>query len=153
MADYAGAVAAIKARLSANWSTTRIVETNQRLENWPPVDANGDPTPWVLIEVIGNDARQTSTGSPGGSWHVDEGHVVVHVFVETKRGTETALQYAVTIGEIFRNEQFYTETAGHAVRTWTPRVDGGGNADVEGVPSGSWYRVTVTIPFEYLHLA
>ena len=63
-----------------------------------------------------------------------------------------AFQYAVSIGEIFRNAEFY-QSAGHAVRTWTPRIDGGGAAEGEGVTSGLWFRVTTTIPFEYLHLA
>ncbi len=154
MADYAGAAAAIKQRLRDLWTTTRVVEREERLENWPPVDTNGDPAPWVFIEVVVTDARQTSTGSPGSSWHNDEGWVHVQVFDEPKRTLARATQYATDIGELFRNKQFYADTPGYAVRTWTPRVsEGGASAAIEGFDAKAWAGVTMSVPFEYLHLS
>jgi hypothetical protein len=144
MADFAGAVAAIKARLAANWSATPIGYMNGA----EPVTRNaatGTPEPWVLAEIVGAGANIHGTGTPGDRVWLYDGLIYCHVFMPKGSGDDVARQHAVALGEIFRNAEFYTETPGHAVRCWAPRVDGGG----DGADDGLWFRMTATIPFEY----
>lgn len=149
MADYAGAVAAIRARLAANWTTTPIAYQNEPFE--PPTDPNsGAPAPWVFLEVIGNDAELRAAGTPGDHVWIYRGHVYVHVFVPINSGAGLAQQYAVTIGEIFRAAGFANDGQGSIVRTGidpAPRTDGGGTSD----DTGNWYRVTMVCGFEFFY--
>lgn len=148
MADYAGAVAAIRERLVANWTTTPIAFQNETFD--PPTEPNsGAPSPWVFLEVIGNTSALNAVGAGSTQEWLYLGHILVHVFVPVNSGIAIAQQYAATIAEIFRAVQFYDATAGHAVRTGYggegPRTDGGGtDAD-----DGNWFRVTMMCPFEY----
>lgn len=154
MGDYAGAVAAIKSRLSDNWTTTRIVVANERPDDpWPPVNGDEEPEAFVLLEtfVTGSEIRGVGQNAAGANQNIDFGLIYVHIFVPTGDGTETAYAYASTISALFRNTEFY-QSAGFAVRTWRPRVDTGAKADIEGVPSGLYWRVTVTAEFEYIHI-
>lgn len=145
MADYAGAVAAIRSRLEAGWTTTPIAFQNEPFDT--PVDANsGNPAPWVFLEVLGNDSELRGVGTPGDHVWRTLGHILVHVFVPVNTGAALAQQYAVTIGELFRAAAFYQDGNGAAVRTWAPRTDGGGS----DADNGNWYRVTMTCPFEFL---
>jgi hypothetical protein len=146
MADYAGAIQAIRDRLAANWTTTPIAYMNEGV----PVmeDPNTlQPMPWVMLEVINTSSEIRGIGTPGDILYDYFGLIYVHVFVPQASGISLAMQYAVAIGEIFRTAEFYNEEPGHAVRTWVPRVDGGGSASDDGV----WWRVTCTVDFEYLH--
>lgn len=149
MADYAGAVAAIAALLKSNWTTTPVAVQNSAppSQPWPPVDQSGNPTPWVFLEVIGNGSAPHATGIPGAQIWLYRGHVYVHVFVRTNSGADLAQQYAVTIGEIFRNKKFYDTTPPTYLRTITPQTDGGGNAD----DFTGWWRVTCCIDFEFYY--
>ena len=150
MADYAGAVAAIKARLAAGWTTTPIAQQNEAPPQspWPPVDGDGRQTSWVYLEVVANDSRLRAAGLPGSQLWLTEGHILVHIFVPLLAGTDLAHGYAVTIGEIFRAKAFYRdEAAGAEVRTWAPRADGG-TMDPE---NGNYFRVTCTVPFEFYY--
>lgn len=150
MADYAGAVQAIRDRLAANWTTTPIAYQNEAFD--APVDPNsGNPTAWVALEVIGNGSEQRTIGGNGGHDWIYRGHILAHVFVPVNDGIATAHAHAVTLGEIFRGAQFYDSTAAHCVRSAYggegPSTDGGGiSAD-----QGNWFRVTMTCPFEYYH--
>jgi hypothetical protein len=145
MASYAGAVQAIRDRLVANWTTTPIAFQNEPFEQ--PIDPNsGNPAPWVFLEVIGNDSELRGAGTPGDHVWLYRGHVLVHVFVPVDSGASLAQQYAVSIGEIYRAAGFYGDDD-NIVRTWAPRIDGGGSGDDEG----NWYRVTMTCPFEFYH--
>lgn len=154
MADYAGAVAAIKQRLRDNWTTTGIEFQNETPEGtWPPVDASGNLLPWVFFEVINRTSELRGAGTPGAHVWLYRGDVFAHVFVRTNSSSEIANQYAVAIGEIFRAKQFYDTDPGCAVRTGIgpagegPRVDGGGS----DADNGNWWRVTCIIPFEFYY--
>ncbi len=147
MPDYAGAVAAIKQRVADNWSTTPV--------GWaggpaPATTSNGALAPWVLGEVINTSSGLRAAGTPGSNVWLYEGLIYLHVFVPTQETTSAALalQHAVALGEIFRAKAFYNATPGYMVRTWSPKHDGGGKGDDEGL----WFRVTTTIPFQYYHL-
>jgi hypothetical protein len=146
MADYAGAVEAIEARLRERWAG----RTPVAVRNGPEVrklDQAGDPQPWVYLEVIGGDATILGVGRPGDHLTVDDGNIFVHVFVPSGTGTSEATRLAVAAGEIFRTAEFYRDTPGCCVRSWSPRIDGGGSSADDGL----WWRVTATIPFEYIH--
>ena len=150
MPDYAGAVAAIRDRLAANWTTTPIAYQN--LPFAAPTDPNsGNPSPWVFLEVIGNGSDLRTVGQPGNHDWTYRGHILCHVYVPVNDGIETAHAHAVALGEIFRAKQFYDASPPSCVRTGYggegPRTDGGGtDAD-----DGNWFRVTMTCPFEYYH--
>jgi hypothetical protein len=104
--------------------------------------------PWVNLEIVDTGSEIYGQGSPGNHvWRYD-GLIYVHVFVPVNSGDALATQYAVAAGEIFRGTKFYDgETPGCYVRTWSPRVDGGGKGD----DVGSWFRVSAVIDFEYWH--
>lgn len=152
MADYAGAVAAIKARLAANWTTTPIRYQNDRdPPEWPPTDPNsGLVTPWLFLEVISNQSSIRAAGVPGDNIWLTEGHILIHVVTPIGDGAELAQQYAVAAGEIFRAATFYNDGQGSKVLSGVnpaPRTDGGGtDAD-----KGNWFRVTMTCGFEFFH--
>ncbi|NGP18920.1 hypothetical protein [Devosia aurantiaca] len=150
MADFAGAKAAIRQRLVDLWTATPIAFQNEKPEGeWPPVDADGFASDaWVLLEVEATRSAMRGAGSPGQQIWVDEGFIYVHVFVPTGSGDQMASQHATAIGELFRGAVFYRETPGCYVRTWAPRIDGGGSGD----DNGNWFRITMSVPFEYWHL-
>lgn len=147
-ASIAGAKAAIRQRLIENWTLTPITFQNEAPpSSWPPM-ADGDFAPWVHLEVTNTGSAMHGAGKPGSQVWVYDGLILVHVFVPINSGEALADQHAVTIGEFFRAKVFYQNvTPGCYVRTWAPRVDGGGTADHDG----NWYRVTMTCPFEYWH--
>lgn len=147
LASYAGAKAAIRARLVAGWTTTRITYQNEQpAAPWPPVDGNDGLLPWVNLEVVGTGSEIVGQGTPGNhAWRYD-GLIYVHVFVPVGAGETLAGQYADQIGEIFRNARFYDDVQdGCYVRSWSPRQDGGGSGDDDG----NWFRVTCTVDFEF----
>lgn len=145
MADYAGAVAAIRQRMIDNWTTTPIAFQNES----PPelTDANGNDAPWVYFEVIGSVSGLRGFGTPGSNIWLYRGSIFAHVFVPINTGIETAHGHAVAIGEIFRAKGFYNDGLGSIVRTWSPQTDGGDS----GSDDGKWFRVTCTIPFEFYY--
>lgn len=148
MADFAGAKAAIRARLVDNWTATRITFQNEApAAPWPPVDADGFPMAFVNLEIASLPSSMAGAGVPGSQVWRNPGFIYVHVFVPSGSGDAVATQYATDIGEIFRGEVFYQDAPGCYVRTWAPRVDGGGSGDDDG----NWFRVTMSVPFEYWH--
>lgn len=144
--SYAGAVAAIRERLQANWTTTPIAFQNERFTH-PTDPISGEGAPWVYLEVIGNYSELRGAGTPGDNIWCYDGHILIHVFVPVNSGVELAQQLAVAAGEIFRAAGFYNDGQGSIVRSWSPQTDGGGISDDDG----NWFRVTCTIPFEYFH--
>lgn len=145
MADIAGAEAAILARFRANWSRTPVA-----LPNGPDVekfDSAGDLQPWAYFETAVSTSTLRGVGRPGDQLWEYLGLVSIHVFVPTGAGDALAKELATAAGEIFRSAEFYRDTPGHCVRTWAPRIDGGAPASDDK----NWWRVSATIPFEYLH--
>lgn len=145
MADYAGAVAAMRDRFVANWTSTPIEYQN---ESW-----SEHSTPWVYFEVISTDSKLRGVGTPGSLTWLYRGNIFIHVFVPVGYGAADAHTFAVAAGEIFRAKEFYNTTPGCAVRTGIgpdgegPRTDGGGS----DADNGNWWRVTATIPFEFYY--
>lgn len=148
-ATLAGALAAIEARLIANWTTSRIViDQNNPGDPWPPVDANNNLAPWVFVELLDTDASIIGFGSPTNNTVLDSGLCKFHVMVPTNEGLSRARAHAVSIGEIFRQQQFFADEAGVAVRTLTPRI--GREASVD---EGNFVSMTCTVPYEFYHRA
>lgn len=150
MPDIAGAMAAIEARLAANWTTTRIAKPNTVPDDpWPPTsETTGNIVPWVLIEIFNTTGDLRAVGEPGNQFWLYTGLIHVHVFAPKGYGIADLRTYATQIGEIFRNKVFYNDTPGYQVRTNSPFVDGG---DVASDDIGTWFRVTMTCGFEYYH--
>lgn len=150
MPDIAGAMAAIEARLAANWTTTRIAYPNTAPDDpWPPTDpATGNIVSWVLIEIFNTTDDLRAVGEPGNQFWLYKGLVHVHVFAPKNYGIADLRSYASQIGDIFRNKVFYNDTPGYQVRTNSPFVDGG---DIATDDFGTWFRVTCTVDFEYFH--
>ena len=99
MADYAGAVQAIRDRLAANWTTTPISFQNEPFD--PPTDPNsGNPAPWVALEVIGNDSELRAAGTPGDHVWIYRGHILVHVFVPVNAGAAPVLHFTDDDGRV-----------------------------------------------------
>lgn len=150
MADYAGAVAAIKDRLRANWTTTDIGFENGQ----PPrtMDADSQLVPWVFCAVVADGAGIEGFGLPGDHVVRERGAIEIEVMVPAGTGDDIARQYAVAIGEIFRARRFYDAEPPAYLRTWTPTVRDGRPGRSEN-PSGNWWCLPVSIPFEFYHRA
>lgn len=150
-ASYAGAKRAIRARAELNWTSTRLAFKNETPDApWPPVGADNQPAPWLLMEIAGRGGRIFAQGRQGAHlWHYDR-LILGHAFVPKGAGDDLATTYAEAFGEIFRTAQFYDDvTLGAYVRCLTPSVDENddGTADEDGL----WYRRTVSIDFTYWH--
>lgn len=156
MPDYAGAVAAIKARLVANWTTTAIVYVNKQPEPpFPPVDpVTGNPAPVLVCEVIGTKSDVYTFGNLGNRFFLYDGLVILHILVPIDEGDDRAQALAVSAGEIFRTATFYVDANGSYIRTIAPNPpDGGSAANIEGLQIGASFRVTVSCSFQYFHRA
>lgn len=162
MGSYGAAKAAVRAALVAGWTTTRIAYQNETpADPWPPtavVPGSSFPQmqPWVYLEMAtmpGQTIR--GVGVPGDQLSQTNGMIYVHVFVPDGTGEATGTQYAEQIGELFRSKVPYNPGDGCYLRTWVPRVDEGGDAaaqsEIAGVNAGNWFRVTMSVPFQYFH--
>jgi len=153
MADYAGAVAAIKARFAEQWVSGAAPRTPVLLQNenpgdpWPPVDGDGNPAPFVYFEVIGNGSTERGQGTPGDKIWLYMGHIHANVLVPTGQGDTEAHELARLAGEIFRAQSFYNSGEGAIVRCGSPTTDGG----EDDADEGNYYRVTMSCPFEFFY--
>jgi hypothetical protein len=159
MADYAGAVAAIRDRFVAQWvdggsPRTLIAFQNEPLRDSdgkaikpPPKNEKGSPLPFVYFEVIGNGSELRGAGTPGDNVWLYRGGIFVHVFVPEGAGVSDAYQLAIAAGEIFRAATFYENGQGAKVVSMSPQIDGGGS----DADNGNLFRVTCFVPFEYFH--
>lgn len=149
--DLAGALAAIEARLVANWTTTPIAYDNVQVETdpWPPVDTDGKPQSWVYVELIDVAAQIVAFGIPGNQTVLDTGLIKLHVMVQKGDGLVLGRQYAVQLGEIFRQQKFYDSDPTAYLRTTTPRV----GRDSMVSDNGNWISVSCTVPYEFYHQA
>lgn len=150
MADYAGAVAAMRQYFIDGWVSGGNPRTPIAYQNEGFSDQT---TPWVYFEVINSTSQLRGAGTPGAHVWLYRGNIFIHVFVPKDEGAADANTLAVAAGEVFRAKQFYDSAPGCAVRTGVgaegegPRVDGGGS----GADDGKWWRVTCTIPFEFYY--
>jgi hypothetical protein len=149
MADYAGAVAAMRARFVAAWgATTQVAFQNEEppASPWPPEPA----APWIFFDVIQTESLERGVGLPGAKVWLTTGNIFLQLFVPLNYGQPDVLALAQQAGEIFRAATFYVDaTTGAKVMTSAPVIGGGGsNAD-----NGNWFGVTVSIPFQFFFIA
>jgi hypothetical protein len=148
MADYAGAEAAIRARLEENWSTTRITFENETpADPWPPLDGEGLLVPWVNLEIECYGSEIVGQGRPGNHVYRYNGSISVHVFTPVGTADTLGKEYAVAIGEVFRRKTFYQVAPGVCVRTEDPYPS---DSD-KGSNDGNWFATTTICPFVYWH--
>jgi hypothetical protein len=149
MADYAGAIAAMRARFVAAWGATTPVEFQAEAppaNPWPPSPA----VPWIYFEVIQTESAERGVGMPGAKTWRTTGNIFLHLFVPLNYGMPDTLALAGQAGEIFRAATFYVDnTVGAKVVTSAPSI-GGGASDAD---NGNWFGVTVSIPFEFFFIA
>lgn len=148
MADYAGALAAIRQRFADNWTATPFIFQNTPPPGgavWPPVDVSGQPVPWVYFEVLHNTSDLRGIGLPGAQLWIYRGHIFIHVYVPKDYGIADVEQLVVNAGEIFRAKTFYTGAAGQKVQCFAPYpIGGASDAD-----NGSQFVLTCGIQFEF----
>lgn len=143
MADYAGAVAAMRARFEA---AALGVPTEYQNEDppqspWPPSPA----VPWIYFEVIQASSELRGVGLPGNQTWLTTGNIFAHVFAEKGWALPDHLRIAGLAGEVFRAATFYVSAPGAKVVCGAPSIQGGGAASDDG----NWFGVTVAIPFEF----
>jgi hypothetical protein len=162
MPDYAGAVAAIKARLITKWvdgsnnPLTLIVYVNKQPDPpFPPIDpVTGNPAPFLVCEIAGTNSNPYTFGNLGNQFFVYNGLILLHVLVPMDEGAARAQQLAVIAGEIFRSATFYVDANGSYLRTMAPHPpDGGSAANIEGIQAGNTFRVTISCPFQFFYRA
>jgi hypothetical protein len=147
MADYAGAVAAMRARFAASFTGAPVAYQNEDAPQtpWPPATQE----PWVYFEVIEAQSGRRGVGLPGNQVWLTTGHIFAHVFVPKGYGLPGHLALAGRAGEIFRSQTFYNAEPGTKVICGGPSVQGGDSASDDG----TWFGVTVAIPFEFYFTA
>jgi hypothetical protein len=149
MADYAGAVAAMRARFVSAWGATTAVMFQNEVPSPDPL-AVDPPLPWVYFEVIQTVSIERGVGLPGSKVWLTSGNIFLHVFAPLNYALPDQLALAVQAGEIFRAATFYVDnTAGAKIVTSAPSV-GGGDSSAD---NGNWFVVTVSIPFEFYFIA
>lgn len=150
MADYAGAMAAIEARLTTLWAETPVAFENEREPD--VIGEDGLLQPWVYCEILTDRSRIRSVGRPGDHVNVLDGTIVLTLFVRRNSGREEARGMASRLAEIFRTQVFHQVADGVYVRTWTPEIGPGNPANSEN-PTGSWWAISILTPFEFFHRA
>ena len=145
--NYAGARAAIRQFFEAAWAgRTPVAYPNVQASG---LTVDGEPVPWVRLEIINDGAELVGVGAPGNRVYRYDGAIEVSVFVPAGTGDEQAATLATAAGEIFRAREFYNDVPGYSIRSKVP-----GMIDTDIVrDNGKWYGVAVTIPFEYWHRA
>lgn len=131
------AAAAIKARLKAGWTATKIYAPNE-IADLPDV-----PVPLVVLEFPGGVGDQITVGVPGANLFRETEVFMLHVLVPTLRGDETARAYAAQLAALFRDRQF----DGVNCLAPFPPSDGSDRA------KGNYWGVSFAVPYYFDLLA
>ena len=120
---------AIESRMQANWATTPI--------QWENVPFAETQAIHVKFAVVSGEGSQASLGdSPRYRW---PGLISIKIMAPENTGTVVAMQYADSIGTIFRRQAFAAGANGRII-CGTPSVI------IGGIDKG-WYQVLVLTPF------
>lgn len=148
MADYAGAVAAMRARYEA-----AALGVPTEFQNEDPPQVPWPPSPaalWIYFEVIEAATTLRGVGLPGSQLWLTTGHIFAHVFAPKGWGLPDHLRVAGLAGAVFKAATFYVDAAvGARVTCGGPSIQGGGSASDDG----NWFGVSVAIPFEFYFTA
>lgn len=166
MADWGGAVMAIKAQFLAQWVNGGALKTpvgfpNEAIRNvdgsvfagvGSPAAEDGSPLPWVFFRVLANGGIERGVGQPGAKIWLDRGLISISVFGPKNYGVDALRTLAVAAGNIFRASTLYRDDAsGAKIVCSAPTVDDGG--EVSQTPIGDQFPVTCSIPFEFFYQA
>lgn len=154
--NVAGALGAIEARVTDNWTTTRIVFDNKDPEQpWPPMSPTGPmgeagkPLPWVFVEIVDIPVEPITFGEPGNRLVMDQGIIKMHVMVPKGSGLTDGREKATALGEIFRQKTFYTDDPTAKIISRDPTVGREGMSS----ETGNTVSVTCSVAFEFYHRA
>lgn len=148
--NVAGALAAIEARVTDNWTATRVVFDNKDPDQpWPPMDGQGRPMPWVFVEIVDIPVEPITFGEPGNRLVMDQGIIKMHVMVQKGSGLADGREKATALGEIFRQQTFYTDDPTAKIISRDPTVGREGMSS----ETGNMVSVTCSVAFEFYHRA
>lgn len=124
---------AVRAKLAAEWSGCDLAWPNETYE--PTTE-----TPWAYCEVQGNGSTRTAFNSAGKRVGMDDGLLMIDVFVPVGIGDRPAKDLAQGIAEVFAMQNFAGEDC---------RIVGGvpfvGEGEA-GSDDGLWFRVSASVP-------
>ncbi len=132
--DVADALAAIRARLTAQWTTTSIAWPN---EPFTPPDVSAVNAAWVGFDFAGSLERIAAVGG-AAKLYQGTGVFMLHVFVRAQDGLTLAYQHATALAAIFRGQIV------GGVRYGAPST-----YPSDTTPDGAWQRVTLGVPFSF----
>lgn len=148
MADWAGAVAALRAEFEANFTAVPIAFQNEEppSQPWPPSGV------WAYFEVIQTQSVMRGVGMPGNKPWLTDGYAYAQIFAPKGYGLPQQLALADQAGEIFRAKTFYNTEPGVRLTCVGPNgegpeIRGGGTASEDGAS----FVITVAIPFQFLY--
>lgn len=149
MVSIADAIEAIEDKLKSEWTAHPVVFENQAIPELK--DSDGEPAPFAYCEMLMSGSQIIGSGTPGQQTTREDGEIEVTVFVPINTGRSSAREYAVEIGEIFRNQKFFDVDPTAYIRTMVPELQSSEKSTSEN-PNGNWWSVSVAIPFEFYHL-
>lgn len=139
--SFAAAAGAMRQRMADNWTATPVVYENQ---DFTPTAGES----FVYFEVVGGGGDQITLGPAGAQRFRKTGLMQAHVFVPVGAGDGLARTHADAIAAIFQAQDF----AGVLCRAASVGV--GERADDNGQrTAGTFWRVTVTVPFQFDEIA
>lgn len=103
-----------------------------------PLDANGAPSPFVMVDIRWNGGDFMTIGAPGNNIARREGHIWLFAFTAQGIGQERAHELAAEAASIFEGQDF----SGVVCAAMEP----GGEADVE---DGAYFGQSAAVPFDY----
>jgi hypothetical protein len=126
-------VAAIKARVEANWTTLPLFGPNQRMGR--PADASS----FVDMEFPVSNSEQITVGAPGANVHREEGVFRLLIAAKRNTGVDQVLTWADELSALFRAKTF----AG--MQTFSPSPP---TLD-ESNDNGAYFVVAIAVPYEF----
>lgn len=136
------ALAAIRARAETLWpgleATVPLAFPNDGFG--PPIDSQGRPLPWVMIEVTWNPGASgfASIGAPGDNLARRAGHIWAYAFVGKGDGEARAHELIADAASIFEGQDF----SGIVCQAMEP----GGPVDSE---DGNYFGQSASVPFDF----
>lgn len=111
---------------------------------WPneqfdkPLDVNGNPAPFVMVEVRWSGGGFVSIGSPGSNLARRDGNIWIYAFIGEGTGEQRAHQLVGEMAGIFEGEDF----SGVVCEAMSP----GGDVDSE---DGAYFGQSGSVPFQF----
>jgi len=131
------AVAAIEARLAANWATTPIIGANTT--GVIPTDGS----PFVLVDYPVATTRRFSTGTRA---YLEEGGFRIILHGQRGIGLTTGLTQSETLAAIFRDQKFGTGLAVNTLDPDSPITD-----DLSD--EGNYFLFITVVPYTFQYQA